>query len=194
MLPSVFLVILVVAADPPAADDLPLRPIPRPEAPPAETPGLAWVALGASTIPAGILLVLLSRWLRRPRVVPPPSPSQWALSELDRIAKRAVGHDPKALRQMIEAATSVLRTYLHLQSQLPAPEQTTQEFRRVIEERQAFTPQQRARLHELLNQADLVKFAQAVMPLEEVQKYLKAVREFVVETSAANPQTQTHSR
>ena len=163
-------------------DALPLRPIPGPEDPPPETPWLAFLAMASTAIPAILGVVILCRWLFRPRLPPPLTPREWALRELER-TELAIGIEAR----QVERLAGVLRTYLHRQFQLPAPEQTSEEFQCALEDRQLFTTEQRSLLAKLLAHADMVKFARGTTSPDDFKTYRNEVLHFVLETSQGGP-------
>lgn len=163
-------------------DALPLRPIPGPEEPPPETPWLAYLAMACTAIPGIVGTVILCRWLFRPRLPPALTPREWALQELEH-TEPALGFEARH----IERLAGVLRAYLHRQFQLPAPEQTSEEFVRVLEDLQLFNKDQRLLLGKLLAHADTVKFAQGTTSPDEFKAYRNEVLQFVQETSQDCP-------
>jgi Domain of unknown function (DUF4381) len=162
---------------------LELRPIPSPEAPPPEIPWLGYVALAATLVVGLLALVALAFiWRLRRNPVTPLSPHAWALAELARIEKRPTT-DAEGRRRQVEAVANVLRRYLSLRFRLPAPEQTTEEFRMALQEHAGLAEEKRSRVLVFLAQADLVKFARGVIPAEDLQTYLAELRQFITETA-----------
>jgi hypothetical protein len=189
MLPCILWLLgaISLAAQLPGADDLPLRPIAGPEAPPPQTPWEGYIAIGATVGVALFALLLAVSYVRGRRRSGVPVPAHvWALAELGRIEKRS-GVDADVLRTMCEATTNILRRYLSLRFDLHAPEQTTAEFRLALTEYAALPAEKRCVVLELLERADLVKFARAAISAEEAKGQLEAVRQFISDTADTRP-------
>jgi hypothetical protein len=165
-----------------ADDDLTLRPIPGPEAPPPEAPWEAYVAVGMTGLVlvfAGFVVSVYLHSRRRPAA--PLSPDAWALAELARIEKWAPT-DEDTLRRQFESVANVLRRFLSLRFQLRAPEQTTEEFRQALGEQQVLSEENRAAVLDFLGRADLVKFARVAVEAEDVKAELAKVRQLITES------------
>jgi hypothetical protein len=155
--------------------------------PPEEVPSpLSWrvpllygagIALGV----AGLLFVAWKslRRSRRPVVLPA---DQWALRELERIDKLDLA-TASTVERFHTLLADVVRKYLELRFQFPAPEQTTAEFLQAIRGSTELTAEQQAALRELLEHCDLVKFARAEPPVEACQAMSARARAFVQETA-----------
>jgi hypothetical protein len=162
---------------------LELRPIPGPEAPPLETPWLAYVAFAATAI-VGLFAfgMLVFAWRQRRKPAALLSPHGWALAELARIEKRPAT-DVGGRGRQLEAIANVLRRYLSLRFHLPAPEQTTEEFRTALQEHAALAEEKRSWVLDFLARADLVKFARGMVSAEDLQAGLAELRQFITETA-----------
>ena len=167
------------------ADVSELREIAPPEEhPPAPSWGITLTWIGPAL---ALLLLLLSGWalLRRRRGRETvQSASQWALRELDAIplpAECADGVEPFYTR-----LSEVVRRYIELRYQLPAPEQTTAEFLETLRRSPLLRPAQQTILRDLLEQCDLVKFARAQPSREECGKVAALARNFVQQTAGNN--------
>lgn len=143
-----------------------------------------------------LLLVLLlavvaySYWRRRAkqqRPIPPPPPvppHERALQRLTELEAQELWQQG-ALKQYHSELTHILRTYIGAIFHLPALEFTTRELDAAIEKRGLLNRQQRQELLELLQVADLVKFAKAEPPRDLHARALEQVRAFVEATQPA---------
>jgi hypothetical protein len=164
-----------IALQAPAVDDLPLRPIPGPEAPPPEPAWAAWFALSLTAGVAFLAMFVLAGCLRRARRRPPRrSAEEWALAELSRLEKLEQAPEPRLTR-----LADIVRRYLALRHQIHAPERTTDEFRGALAECAALAASARTLVVELLSQADLVKFARGQVAPDDVAKWITQVRQLL---------------
>jgi hypothetical protein len=155
--------------------------------PPEEVPSApswrqtyALAALAATVF--GVFLASGLAWRRRRQQPVAVPPEQWALRELDRIQSQP--HDSAAaIEQFHIQISDVVRRYLELRFQLPAPEQTTVEFLARLRQASLLTPEQQALLREFLERCDLVKFARLTPNLEECATLAATARGLVEQTT-----------
>ena len=143
-----------------------------------------WPLVGAVTA-ALLLLAGYLRRRRRPAPVPPlveptpsqvPSPTAYALA-LEQLGAIESAHWPKHghVARHYEAIVDVLRGYLEATEQLPARERTTEELVWAIPPHLTGNGL-RDELRELLDQADLVKFARFRPDPETAETFLEQCR------------------
>jgi LPXTG-motif cell wall-anchored protein len=119
---------------------------------------------------------------------PPPSPYQKALRRLANIEEE---HWPTRgdVARHYEQVVDVLRGYLEAAEDVPARERTTEEVLWALPPYLS-AHGLRARLRELLEQADLVKFAQLVPTTEAARIFLDQCRALLRDWHEAVPQSQ----
>ena len=167
--------------------DTQLRDI-KPQADLPLPPVWPWVA-------AGLALVALLAWLgrrftrrlrrplrRSPQAVPPPPidprpPHEIALAELARIEALDLPGQGRH-KEYYTLVGDCLRRYLQGMYHIPAMDMTTAEIKQAL--RHAPLPPEHARrFTALLSDADLVKFARLVPPLEEARALIPRAREAI---------------
>lgn len=154
----------------------------EPFATPAAVPW-GWLAAGGAALLLGGLWLVAHR--RRPVRVHPDEtalpPHTKALRALHRLR-----HAPRTTPAQVDAfyveVSGVLRTYLEERFGLCAPERTTEEFLRELENGDRLARAHRAELERFLSQCDLVKFA-AVVPGEAEHLATWAAAEAFVEAT-----------
>jgi hypothetical protein len=179
---------LLPAGNPPLKDIRELTPEPR-----------AGVGVVAAAVVA--LLLLAGYATRRRRVVPnlpspvptprspsPPTPYQDALSRLAHIEEQRWPERGEMARHY-EQLIDVLRRYLESAEDVPARERTTEEVLWALPPHLSVDGL-RERLHELLDQADLVKFARLVPSSHAAGIFLDQSRALLQDWSAAVAQEQ----
>ena len=137
------------------------------------------LAVALALLLLGLLLWLLVKWWRRPRrVVQPPAlaPYPWALQQLDQLTSERLDQQGQ-FEAFYDQLTHVLRFYLGWRFQMPLLEQTTSEILRSL---QLPDPHYRP-AKDLLETADMVKFARSFPSLESSQKHLEWARQIVEE-------------
>ena len=168
-----------------------LRDIPPPEElPPVPPWWLPFYRAGLALVLLGLLAgswQLLRRRTRRERAVPP---DQWALAELDRAGAGPLETEDD-VEQFFIRVSDVLRTYLELRFQLPAPEQTTAEFLETMRRAPQLPGAQQEVLREFLERCDLVKFARAHPAPDACRAVAQAARSFVEQTRGLPPANQS---
>jgi hypothetical protein len=126
----------------------------------------------------------LRRLRRRP--VPAPTPSCWALAELDRLEglKLAEAGRVDAYHTRL---SEIVRRYLELRFQLRAPRQTTEEFLAAAPQAGVLSAEQQVLLREFLGRCDLAKFGRAAFSPAECHALGGMARDFVTATAEAAP-------
>ncbi len=114
-------------------------------------------------------LFFLIRRLTRKREVPPPppiilKPYEIALQKLEALKEEKLWQQG-LIKEYQTELTFVIREYLENQFQIPALENTTDEIISSLQ-KIGFAPEWQARLRNLFQNADLVKFAKAEPPIE----------------------------
>jgi hypothetical protein len=140
------------------------------------------ILLGAVLV--ALLCWALVRWLRRPRrVVAAPAlpPYPWALKQLDELAARRPDQQEQ-WEQFYEQLSHVLRFYLAWRFQVPLLEQTTSEALRSL----TLPDSAHRQFKELLESADLVKFARANQGDKSTQ-HLEWARQLVTSNAPPEP-------
>lgn len=176
----------VGASNPDTSDDLDLRPNVGPEPMPPVTTWRAYASLIMLGSGAILTCWLLSIWLRRPRPVRIPPPDEWALAELDRLDKQPPVSDDD-VRRYCTQVSSILRQFLDRRFGFRAVEQTTPEFVASLQAANTLRPAQKDSLIELLQRADLVKFAAVVPDAAGRAGLIGQVRDFIRTTSVKSP-------
>jgi hypothetical protein len=136
-------------------------------------PWFVWLAGAVLALLLGLSGWALLKWLRRPRPqVQAPSlpPYPWAQQELTRLA--SLRHDPEAFYQ---ALSYCLRFYLGWRFSLPLLELTTSETLRVL----SLPDQPYRNTKEILEAADLVKFAKLPPASSKLDEHLDWARQLV---------------
>ncbi len=162
----------------PGAPELPGGPLPEPRA------GLSWVVWSAAGLVAFALAFLaLARRARRKASARAPraAPHARALQRLRLLRERPAASIEQARADCTEVALLV-RRYLEEQLDLCAPQQTSEEVLAAEEAAQALLPRQRARLAQVFERCDLVKFAGVAPHAPEHEELLCEAEAFVLET------------
>jgi|GEM_PF-825635 len=165
----------------------------RDATPPEQLPSLpvwrvpvAWAALPLALAGLGLAVAYC---LRRARRQPPLPPDQWALRELERISGLPLNSQTE-MEQFHLELSDVVRKFMALRFQLPAPEQTTAEFVIEMQKTAHLQREQQQTLRGLLEHCDLVKFARLMPSAGEAQQVLATARTLVEESTMpdrANP-------
>ncbi|MDR2115322.1 MAG: hypothetical protein LBP87_02965 [Planctomycetaceae bacterium] len=144
---------------------------------------LFWIILIVIFI-ALILLFFLFRLFRKPATVSLESgltPQEIALQRLALLIESRL-HETDVKNFFIEL-TGIVRWYIEQETNLRAPELTTEEFLREItqqwEHRSALPPELRDRLRLFLESADMVKFARFQPSLDEIMLGTRRAEEFI---------------
>jgi hypothetical protein len=144
---------------------------------------LLWVILIVTVI-AFISLFFLLRFFRKPSTVSLESdltPQEIALQRLALLLENRL-HETDVKDFFIEL-TGIVRWYIEQQTNLRAPELTTEEFLHEItqqwEHRSALPPELRDRLRLFLESADMVKFARFQPSSDEIMLGIHRAEEFI---------------
>ncbi|MBC8353628.1 MAG: hypothetical protein H8E66_16640 [Planctomycetes bacterium] len=169
-------VLSVVASEAPSLNDLEgfAAPVDLP-------PSRAWIAwaIGASVV---LLLVgAAATWLliRRKTMVPVEqlTPRELASRELEQLWRDVANRED--VKVFYVRLTAIVRTYIEGTTGVNAPEQTTEEFLREIGASERFSREERQRLKDFLESADLVKFARFQPKSSDVDESYHRARRFV---------------
>lgn len=104
-----------------------------------------------------------------------------ALRELDNLQEMNL-IDKQEFKELHTQLSTILRQYIELYFEIPAREQTTEEFIKEISGYNRFTADQRTLLERFLHLADLVKFATFSPEIHINQEAMKNIRDFVEAT------------
>ncbi len=139
------------------------------------------------------LLVLIGiftwvRYLRRrksgepeediPEIILPPD--EIALTKLHDLDKKQLWQQGK-IKDFQSELTFILREYLEGRYEIPALESTTYEIIKELKDRE-ISKEQTSNLKQILETADLVKFAKSEPPIEINQQAFDAIKAFVLDT------------
>ena len=155
-----------------------IRPIKPPVAVPNPWASLFWaigILLALAVIVTALLLWRAAK--KRRAVIPPVPPHVRARQKLD-AALLLIG-DPRAF---CIAVSDAVRVYLEERFQLRAPERTTEEFLRDLQNTSVLTAEQKSSLAAFLEQCDLVKFARFEPPESMLRELHEAALRLVHET------------
>jgi hypothetical protein len=149
----------------------PQGPVPLP----TPTPNLLWWAIGA--VAAAVIAV--GAWFNYHRPAPEPvlSPRELAERELTSLWKSDVARTE--VKEFYVGLTGIVRRYIERTSGIHAPEQTTEEFLRETVAHAAFSRDERQRLREFLEAADLVKFAAHRPLFQDIEESFHRAKLFV---------------
>jgi hypothetical protein len=142
-------------------------------------------------VPAILVLVAVLAWLgvklaRRLRrlheAIPPPLPPwEEALGALDRLPWREWLADGQ-FKRLYYALSEILKRYLERRYEFDAVEQTTTEL---LASMRAHKLPMRDEITRFFARCDLVKYAKTVPPVDEAERALEQLRDFVVKTKPA---------
>jgi hypothetical protein len=170
-------------------DEIPTLADLRPASGPVELPepetGFAVWLLGACGLAAGLALLIWRQRRRSQRSrTPALSPFELAYLELDElIAGNLAGTDVK--RFYVEL-TGIVRRYIERTTGVRAPEQTTEEFLHEIAGFATFSSDERDRLRQFLESADLVKYAAQCPDTRDIEQSFERAKAFIgVQTQPA---------
>jgi hypothetical protein len=131
-----------------------------------------------------VAAIAVAFWLwkrRRPAslmaTVPPPTPYETAIRELQRL--RA---DNPPVEEFYTRLSNIVRRYLEGQFGLRAPERTTEEFLYEVSRDHSLSTEHRELLGAFLQESDLVKFARFRPGAEDVARAFDAAEKFVCDT------------
>lgn len=168
-----------------AADDLELRPF-KPQIGFFYIPLWLFLAIGAALY--GIGYVVWRRWqLQRISRLAALSDRETVDSVLEKL--RQLSREGLSSAAIYEAVSVLLRMYLRTRFDLPAPEMTTLELIQWLEADSYFsvllTESRRSELWRMLEQADFVKFAQAVPEASYAVRLLNVAERWIMAVEQA---------
>jgi hypothetical protein len=136
-----------------------------------------WLLLLPPAVLGGVLAWYL--WRRRRGIVEdrPVSPRELAYLELERLLGENLAD--RDVKLFYVELTAVVRRYIERTTGILAPEQTTEEFLRQISTEPSFAPDERRRLKDFLESADLVKFAAYQPRREDLEESFRRAKTFV---------------
>lgn len=177
-------VLSVVASDAPSLADLEgfAAPIDLP-------PSRAWVGWaigGGAVLLCGIVAAIVFLARRKTTSLEEQlTPRELADRELDKLWRDDAGR--KDVKIFYVRLTAIVRNYIEGTTGVHAPEQTTEEFLREIGAGERFSREERQRLKDFLESADLVKFAKHLPQASDIDESYHRARRFVglVEGEAA---------
>jgi len=121
------------------------------------------------------------------------SAKQWALKSLHELRESRALQD-KDTEQIYIRLISILRLFVQEQFGILAPRLTTAEFLRAIKNDQRLSTEFRAQLQELLNSADLVKFAGMLPDSSGLTAVVVQAIQLVENAAELRSDSSTHSR
>ena len=136
-----------------------------------------WAIFLASFV--GLCLIGLIVWLfsrRRKPALPPKTPQEIALEELESIAAEIETTNPY---QFSIRVSDILRRYVTNQYGLPVTRQTSIEFLSSLAKAASFSTNEKSLLEDFLNRCDLIKFARYEATSADSQLLLEEATRFV---------------
>lgn len=131
-----------------------------------------WIGWTAGGIAGAILLVgSVFVLMRRGRFI---SPAQWAQRELDELAKPSV-----TPTDSIDRLSEIMREFLSLQTNIAAPNLTTDELLRTLQSSEAMDTETTSQLADLFQKADQAKYAGVGISESDLQDLIQNARELV---------------
>ena len=145
--------------------------------------------IGLGILLALALLVLaLVKWVKRPKeekvIVLPP----WeeALTELKELSSLGL-LEKNQVKEYYIRLSDIFRHYIEKRFHLMAPERTTEEFIKLMQQSTVFTDTHRMLIQKFLTECDLVKFAKNEPDLTRTDQGTQMVRSFIEETKPQEP-------
>jgi hypothetical protein len=155
-----------------------LKPAKRPMALPEEPSYLIfWISGGALLLAAALLLV---KRLKKRKPLPPEkrlSPEELAFLEFKQLLERNLVDED--IKLFYVELTGIVRRYIERTTGIRAPEQTTEEFLREVGGKPVFQGEDRIRLQDFLEAADLVKFAAFEPGKEQIEESFRRAKIFI---------------
>lgn len=137
-----------------------------------------------------VILFFYLRYLRKKnrkpdlqpeKVIPSLPPHIWALEQLDELVREKLWQQGK-IKLFYSRLTDILRQYIELRFSIPAMEQTTYEIHRAFSGSVLIAEPVLISLRELLELADLVKFAKWNPVAEENESCQQSAYDFILRT------------
>lgn len=142
-----------------------------------------WFIGAGAVLLLGLLILGILKWVKRPRqekvVVLPP----WeeALTELQELASLGL-LEKNQVKEYYIRLSDIFRHYLENQFHLMAPERTTEEFIKLMQQSTIFTEMHRTLIRNFLAECDLVKFAKSEPDPTQTDQGTQMVKSFIEET------------
>jgi hypothetical protein len=136
-----------------------------------------WLLLGFVAAVVAVWLWKRNRPSAPAAVVPPLTPYELAIRELQRLRE-----ENPPVEEFYTRLSDIVRRYLEGQMGLRAPERTTEEFLFEVSRDHSLSAEHRELLGAFLQEADLVKFAKFQPGAEDMQRALDAGEKFVHES------------
>ena len=140
------------------------------------------------TIAIAVVAVVFLLWLalrrRHDKLLEPPPPPpayQTALQAFQRLLDEKL-LDKGEFKLLHIKLSDILRHYLEARFQLPATEQTTEEFLHDLATPGSPLQEHRQQLREFLRHCDMVKFAEHVPQVDEIQRMAEVCRQLILST------------
>jgi hypothetical protein len=142
---------------------------------------------GAAALTLALLgaFLLYRRFFAGRRPTPSLSPHERALAALAGLQQQRLIEQGRYADYVV-AISAVVRQYTEERFGLHAPEQTTEEFLHDLTHQAGWTPSQRERLQQFLQQCDLVKFAQHSLSRDEARVLYEYAEAFIRQPTAAS--------
>lgn len=157
---------------------------------PVKLQDFIWYMVGVALLVLAIVLVLFLRKRKKNVVVGPPPvvqllPHELALQQLEALKQQQMWQSG-AVKGYHSALTHIVREYLENRYGIQALEQTTDEILAQLRKRD-FDLALAQKLGDVLQTADLVKFAKAQPTAEFHEQAMAYARAFILETKPATP-------
>lgn len=172
----------MIGAEAPSLKDL--RPVEAPVDVP--DPGFGWTPWWVGGGVLAILLALAVVWQRKRSTGPKEpefTPQQLAWRELNDLLGSKLSETD--VKEFFVQLTHVVRRYIERSTGVNAPDQTTEEFLREVNDQKLFSDEENLKLGAFLESADLVKFAGYQPDPENIKQSTHKARAFI-ELQAAN--------
>ena len=166
----------MIGADAPSLTDL--RPVAAPVDLPNQSMGyIGWsaIAFGALAAIAGVFLFRRRR--RKGPVEPQFTPQQLAWREFNDLLASKL--DETDVKEFFVQLTAVVRRYIERSTGVNAPDQTTEEFLREVNNQKLFADDDNLRLGAFLESADLVKFAGFQPDPDSIKQSIYKAKQFI---------------
>ena len=176
----------MIGAEAPSLTDL--RPVEAPVDVP--DPGFGWTPWWAGGGVFAVLLALALVWKRRRSTGPKDpefTPQQLAWRELNDLLGSKLSETD--VKEFFVQLTHVVRRYIERSTGVNAPDQTTEEFLREVNDQKLFSDEENSKLGAFLESADLVKFAGYQPDPENIKQSTHKARAFI-ELQAATTVSQ----
>jgi len=136
-----------------------------------------WAIFLGSFVTLCLVGLIVWWWKRRKKpALPPKTPREVALEELDLIGGEIATADPYRFSIRV---SDILRRYVTNQYGLPLTRQTSIEFLSALAKSKSFSPNEKSLLEDFLNRCDLIKFARYEATSADSQLLLEEATRFV---------------